>query len=61
MVRLFTQSTAARPILDQLSETEAADFLQAYDSALVWAYPTGANGEVLFPFRRLFLTLTRLG
>ncbi|SFC96599.1 methyltransferase domain-containing protein [Tropicimonas isoalkanivorans] len=57
-VRAFTQSTAARPILDRLSETEAADFLAAYDSALTWAYPAKANGEVPFPFRRFFLTLT---
>ena len=38
---------------------EAHDFTQRYDAALTSAYPTEVDGAVLFPFRRLFITLTR--
>jgi trans-aconitate 2-methyltransferase len=56
-VRAFTASTAMRPILDKLTGTEAATFTAAYEQALGAAYPLQADGSVLFPFRRLFLTL----
>jgi trans-aconitate 2-methyltransferase len=56
-VRAFTQSTAMRPFLDRLSAGEAAAFTARYDAALAAAYPAGADGSVLFPFRRLFFTL----
>ncbi len=58
-VRLFTQSTAARPILGRLTPGEVPTFLAAYDAALEEAYPRQPDGGVLFAFRRLFLTLTR--
>lgn len=58
-VRAFTESTAARPILERLSDSEAAEFLSCYDAALASAYPVGPDGHVVFPFRRLFLTLAR--
>jgi len=57
-VRCFTESTAMRPFLDRLSAGEAADFVQRYEQALAAAYPVEPDGAVLFPFRRLFLTLT---
>ncbi len=58
-VRAFTQSTALRPIAARLGEGELQEFLESYDEALAIAYPAEADGTVLFPFRRLFLVLTR--
>lgn len=57
-VRRFTESTAMRPYLDRLTAAEAAEFVRRYEQALAAAYPTEADGSVLFPFRRIFLTLT---
>ncbi len=57
-VRLFTQSTAVRPVMDVLNADEQADFLAAYDAALAGPYPAEADGTVLMPFRRLFFVLT---
>lgn len=58
-VRAFTRSTAARPILDRLSQAETAAFFARYDAALEQAYPTASDGSVASPFRRLFMVLTR--
>ncbi len=58
-VRQFTASTAMRPITQRLNATEQAAFVAAYDTALATAYPLAPDGHVLFPFRRLFFTLTR--
>lgn len=58
-VRAFTASTAMRPFLDRLTAGEAARFIARYDEALDSAYPRLEDGGALFPFRRLFLTLTR--
>ncbi len=57
-VRRFTESTAMRPYLDKLSTGEADSFIHRYEQALVSAYPTETDGSVLFPFRRVFFTLT---
>jgi trans-aconitate 2-methyltransferase len=57
-VRLFTQSTAVRPVAEVLSRDERAAFLAAYDAALAEAYPGEADGTVLMPFRRLFFVLS---
>lgn len=54
-VRHFTASTAMRPILDCLSDAEAARFVAAYDAALHVPYPLRPDGSALFPFRRIFL------
>ncbi len=56
-VRAFTQSTAMRSFVAQMSKAEAAAFIAAYDAALNEAYPLLADGSALFPFRRLFFTL----
>lgn len=56
-VRLFTQSTAMRPVLDRLTPDEAQAFVHAYEVALGAAYPLLPDGAALFPFRRLFFTL----
>jgi trans-aconitate 2-methyltransferase len=58
-VRAFTQSTALRPFAARLGEGELEEFLGAYDDALSFAYPAETDGTVLFPFRRLFLMVTR--
>lgn len=57
-VRRFTEPTAMRPYLDKLSPAEAAEFVARYETALAAAYPIEPDGSVLFPFRRLFFTLT---
>lgn len=59
-VRSFTRSTVARPILEKLTQTETEAFLARYDAALETAYPRDAGGCVTFPFRRVFLVLTRV-
>ena len=58
-VRAFTESTAMRPFLAQLSDAEATQFTEAYDTALTKAYSPEADGSVLFPFRRVFLIVRR--
>ena len=58
-VRLFTESTAMRPITEKLDPSEAARFIAAYEDALALDYPAEADGSVIFPFRRLFFVLTR--
>ncbi len=60
-VRRFTESTAMRPFLAAFDADEAARFVAAYEHALAAAYPAEDDGSVLFPFRRLFLVLTRPG
>ncbi len=47
------------PFLDRMSPEEAVRFTARYDDALAQAYPLREDGSALFPFRRLFLTLTR--
>lgn len=58
-VRRFTEATAMRPFLDRMTAAEGAAFLTRYEEALPAAYPAEPDGGVLFPFRRLFLVLTR--
>jgi trans-aconitate 2-methyltransferase len=57
-VQAFTASTAMRPIVEKLNTEEEAAFRTAYDQALGAAYPPQADGAVLYPFRRIFFTLT---
>jgi trans-aconitate 2-methyltransferase len=57
-VRLFTQSTAVRPVTAMLSADDQTTFLTAYDTALAEAYPAEPDGTVLMPFRRLFFVLS---
>ncbi|WGW05047.1 methyltransferase domain-containing protein [Tropicibacter oceani] len=58
-VRLFSEATYARPILQALEPGEQAQLIAAYESVIAKAYPFSADGSVLFPFRRMFFTLTR--
>lgn len=58
-VRAFTESTAMRPFVAQMTPDEAEVYLAAYDSALAEAYPALPDGRVLFPFTRVFFILER--
>jgi trans-aconitate 2-methyltransferase len=53
------KGSALRPYLDALNESERAEFLARYQSAIAAAYPAFADGTVLLPFPRLFIVATR--
>ncbi|MEZ5778972.1 MAG: methyltransferase domain-containing protein [Paracoccaceae bacterium] len=57
-VRRFTEATAMRPFVELMNPEETSAFTQRYEHALTAAYPIEPDGSVLFPFRRLFFTLT---
>lgn len=57
-VRRFTESTYARPILQALDGDEKSELIRRYEDVMNAAYPLRKDGSVLFPFRRLFFTLT---
>ena len=57
-VRRYTESTYARPVLAALDPGEKADLIRRYEEVMHAAYPVRADGTVLFPFRRMFFTLT---
>jgi trans-aconitate 2-methyltransferase len=57
-VRHFTEATALRPFVEKLAEDERAAFLAEYEAELAQHYPIEEDGSVLFPFRRVFFTLT---
>lgn len=56
-VRRFTEATVARPVIE--AAPDRAALLSAYDAALARAYPPGADGSALLPFRRVFAVLVR--
>ena len=57
-VRRFTESTYARPVLEALDADEKAALIKRYEEAMHAAYPVRGDGSVLFPFRRIFFTLS---
>lgn len=57
-VRHFTQSTAMRPIAENLDVSELGQYVSAYDTVLADHYPPAQDGSVLFSFKRLFFTLS---
>lgn len=57
-VRRFTETTFARPILAALEPAEQTQLVAAYEAVMDKVYPAAADGTVLFPFRRMFFTLT---
>ncbi|RKF13922.1 methyltransferase domain-containing protein [Roseovarius spongiae] len=57
-VRRYTESTYARPILSALEPSQKARLIERYEDVMHKAYPVRDDGTVLFPFRRLFFTLT---
>lgn len=59
-VAQWTRSTGLRPYLAALAtEKEREAFFQGYASRIREAYPPGADGKTLFPFKRLFLVAVR--
>ncbi|MEM6482926.1 MAG: methyltransferase domain-containing protein, partial [Pseudomonadota bacterium] len=57
-VRRFTESTYARPILQALDSDQRKELVLRYEEVMHAIYPLRDDGSVLFPFRRLFFTLT---
>ena len=55
----WTRSTALRPIMQALDEEHRPAFEAAYAARLREAYPRRADGQTLFPFRRLFIVAQR--
>lgn len=51
----WVSGTGLRPFADALKGEEREAFLSAYRARLRDAYPKGADGKTLFPFRRLFV------
>ena len=57
-VARWTSGTFLRPFLDALDEPDRSAFERDYRLRLREAYPTGADGTTLFPFKRLFIVAT---
>ena len=55
----WVKGTGLRPYLDRLPANLRPAYLAAYQDAVAKAYPSLADGNVLFPFPRLFLLLTK--
>ncbi len=55
----WVKGSALRPALDALPAEERTPFVERYRSAIARHYPPRPNGQVLFPFRRLFFVATR--
>ena len=56
----WVKGTTLRPYLDALSSPEDQEaFLEQIRAGLATVYPSRPDGKVLFPFRRLFLVVTR--
>jgi trans-aconitate 2-methyltransferase len=54
------QGTGLRPFLDALqNEADCQRFMKAYEAMIAKDYPLRASGQVLFPFRRLFVIAYR--
>lgn len=51
----WVSATALLPVMARLDGDMATDFKAAYAEALRRAYPREADGETLFPFRRIFI------
>lgn len=54
----WVKGTGLRPILNGLGDAEREQFLRIYRQRLRTAYPRRANGQTLYPFRRLFIVAT---
>ncbi len=55
----WLKGTGLTPFLKPLTETEQRDFIAAYKDELAKAYAPLADGTVILPFPRLFMTATR--
>jgi len=55
----WTKGTMLRPLLDNLSEAEGAEFLKLYTVKVAKAYPHSADGKTVLPFKRLFIVAVK--
>ena len=55
----WTKGSILRPILAQLDAAEGKLFLERYGALVRQAYPRGADGKTILPFKRLFFIATR--
>lgn len=55
----WTSGTGLRPIMMELEGRERDSFLDDYSTRVARAYPRRDDGLTLFPFRRLFVAVTR--
>lgn len=55
----WMKGSGLRPFLQRLDASEHEDFLASYLDRLKAAYPRRASGQVLFPFRRIFIVASR--
>jgi trans-aconitate 2-methyltransferase len=55
----WMKGTTLLPYLARLDATAGERFLAAYRQRLAAAYPPGADGQTLFPFRRIFFVAQR--
>ncbi|MEO7205372.1 MAG: trans-aconitate 2-methyltransferase [Steroidobacteraceae bacterium] len=53
------KGSGLRPFLEPLSAVERSAYLERYTAAVAQAYPPIADGSVLLPFPRVFLTAVR--
>jgi trans-aconitate 2-methyltransferase len=53
------KGSGLRPFLEPLNTVERSAFLARYTTAIAQAYPRLAEGSVLLPFPRVFLTAIR--
>lgn len=53
------KGSGLRPFLEPLNALESSVFLERYTAAIAKAYPALADGSVLLPFPRVFLTAIR--
>ena len=58
-VKEWTKGTWLKQFLDVLTPAERPVFEEDYAQLLREAYPVQANGETLFPFRRLFMIVRK--
>jgi len=55
----YTKGSWLKQFLDRLEEPERSAFEADYRVRVIAAYPAEANGQTLFPFRRLFIVAQR--
>ena len=57
----WVKGTGLRPILNGLEGAERERFIEVYRERLRAVYPRRPGGYTLYPFRRLFMVVTRRG
>jgi trans-aconitate 2-methyltransferase len=53
------KGSGLRPYVEPLTQAERSAYLERYTAAIAAAYPAAADGSVLLPFPRLFMTAIR--